>query len=141
MSFFNYVLDSADTAFYDAKRKAKKSADFAKHVVVNHSGKAMTGVGITFVAIAAAPVVAGPIASAIGSTGLLGTTAAGKVISTLSGAALRKASLAALGGGSVAAGGGGVAAGLANVASGVIQSTAVTATATVAAFAKSDFQG
>lgn len=60
--------------------------------------------GIVSVAgIAASGGLAGPIASALGKLGLLGATASGTAISTLSGAALTSASLAAIGG-SVAVG-------------------------------------
>lgn len=56
--------------------------------------------------------VMGPaVASVVGSSGFLGTTAGGTVISSLSGAALTNASLAAIGGGSLAVGGMGMAGG------------------------------
>lgn len=54
------------------------------------------------------------IATALGSAGFLGTTATtGKTISTLSGIALEKASLAAVGGGALSVGGTGIAGGTA----------------------------
>lgn len=53
------------------------------------------------------------IAATLGAKGFLGVTASGTVISTLKGAALVKASLAAIGGGAVSAGGAGVVGGTA----------------------------
>jgi hypothetical protein len=61
---------------------------------------------------------AGPIAGAVGATGLLGAAGTGTAISSLTGVALTKASLAALGGGTLAAGGGGMAAGTMVIAAG-----------------------
>lgn len=75
---------------------------------------AVAAVGTGGAAFAAA----GPIAAAVGSTGLLGTASTGATISALSGAALESASLAALGGGALSAGGGGMVVGTGIVAAG-----------------------
>jgi len=69
-------------------------------------------VGGTAVTIASIMTPAGPIAATIGKAGFLGNTAKGIRISQLTGAALQKASLAAIGNGTVASGGGGIAAGI-----------------------------
>lgn len=62
--------------------------------------------------IAPAAFLAAPgVATALGSWGLLGASGTGTAISTLSGAALTKASLAAIGGGTIASGGAGIAGG------------------------------
>lgn len=66
--------------------------------VAKYSGLGVTGI----ISVAGVAVTAGagaaPIAAALGSMGLLGTAGTGTVISTLSGAALTNASLAAIGG-------------------------------------------
>ena len=78
-----------------------------KSIVVGVATVATGGTALAF---------AGPIAAAVGTTGLLGAASTGTAISALSGGALANASLAALGGGAIAVGGGGMAAGSATVA-------------------------
>lgn len=123
MSFFDSVIDFVDDAAGTLGNLVAVSVDIAGDLasatvdtVIEHPGKvALICVG-TIATGGAAAAFAGPIAAAIGSTGLLGATASGTTISTLSGAALTKASLASLGGGAIAAGGGGMATGATVVA-------------------------
>lgn len=75
-----------------------------------------TAVAVGAVASGTAWVYAPTIAGFIGSTGILGTTAGGTVISTLQGVALQNASLAVLGGGAKTAGGFGIVGGKAVIA-------------------------
>lgn len=82
-----------------------------KTAAVISVGVATAGAGF-IAATAAAPA----IAATVGSTGILGATSTGTVISSLHGVALTNASLAAIGGGSVAAGGAGMAGGAAAIA-------------------------
>lgn len=89
-------------------------------------------VGTTVATGGLAVAAAGPIAAAIGSTGVLGAASTGTAIASLHGAAATSASLAALGGGAVAAGGGGTAVGTMIVGAG---GAAVGATASTAAVA------
>ncbi len=120
----------------DIAELAGKTVDFVKE----NPGKTALIVGATVVtggAAGAFATAAGPvIASALGSTGILGATASGTAISSLSGAALTNASLAAIGGGSLASGGAGVAGGLAvisttgTVAGGAVAATGATYVAT-----------
>jgi hypothetical protein len=56
------------------------------------------------------------IAGGIGKTGILGNAGTGRAINTLTGPYLKRASLAALGGGTLASGGGGMVAGATFVA-------------------------
>ncbi len=72
---------------------------------------------LVFLALASVPValafpLAPALAARLGAMGLLGTASTGTAIRTLSGAALKSASLAYIGGGAVAAGGGAVLRGL-----------------------------
>lgn len=85
-------------------------------VVKDNPGKAAAIAVGTVVSGGTALVFAGPIATTLGSAGLLGTASTGTAITSLGGAALTNASLAAIGGGSIAAGGGGIVAGTAVVA-------------------------
>ena len=85
---------------------------------MNTNEKIILGIGLDILAgTGVGWLFAAPIAAAVGATGLLGATAAtGTAISTLSGAALANASLAACGGGAVTAAGGGMAMGTLMVA-------------------------
>ncbi|OPE19538.1 hypothetical protein APA86_33745 [Pseudomonas aeruginosa] len=113
MSIFDSFFDCVGDALSGVINFSEGIAD----AVVDNPGKtALVCVG-TLATGGAAAAFAGPIAAAVGSTGLMGATVStGTAISSLSGVALTNASLAALGGGSIAAGGGGMAAGAAVVA-------------------------
>lgn len=76
-------------------------------------GTSLLTVGATVASAGLGLAAAPAIASMAGSAGLLGAASTQTAISTLSGAALKNASLAAIGGGALAAGGGGMAAGTA----------------------------
>ena len=78
------------------------------------AGKIAGGaVGGAVIAGTGAWIAAPQIAAALGTTGILGSASTGTAISTLSGAALESASLAALGGGAASVGGLGMAGGVA----------------------------
>lgn len=83
----------------------------AIQAMVDNPGKALLITGAAVVTGGAAFAVAPTIAGVIGATGLLGPASTGTAISTLAGAVLESASLAAIGGGAAAAGGGGMVAG------------------------------
>ncbi|MBC9377143.1 hypothetical protein [Escherichia coli] len=114
--FFRDVCDSVSNVagnIYDVAADGVGAVtDF-----IEENPKTSIAIG-TVVGIATAGVAAPAIAASIGATGVLGTTAGGTAISSLSGAALSSASLAALGGGSIAAGGAGMAGGTCVVAAG-----------------------
>ncbi len=134
-SIFDFVDDVAGAAGclgYVAIDTVGELASSAVDTVQKHPGKvALVCVG-TIASAGAAAAFAGPIATACGSVGLLGTTASGTTISTLSGAALSNASLAAFGGGAIATGGGGMAAGVTAIgASGASLGAAVSTGAAV----------
>lgn len=107
------VAGGIDSTIDLVKENPGKSAAVAAATVA-------TG-GIAFVA-------APTIAASLGAAGVLGVTSTGTAISTLSGAALTNASLAAIGGGAVAAGGGGIAAGTAVIAGSGATAGAITST-------------
>jgi hypothetical protein len=89
------------------------------------ASKALCSTAITGAVSAVA--VMGTPALVTGAVGALATASTGTAISTLSGAAATNATLAWLGGGSIAAGGGGVAAGATVLAATAISATAVAA--------------
>ena len=95
--------------------------------------KTIACLGVTAVACAAFTVAAPAIATTLGALGVLGATSSGTLISTLKGAALTKAALATLGGGSIAAGGAGIAGGVTTIATaGTCMSATAAALATTA---------
>jgi len=81
------------------------------NAAIENPGKAAAIVAVTVATGGAALAYAGPIAATLGSTGILGTAGTGVAIDTLTGIYLTNASLAALGGGTLAAGGAGIAGG------------------------------
>lgn len=80
-------------------------------VVSENPGKTVAVVAATVATGGVALAYAAPIAATLGSTGILGAAGTGAAIDTLSGIYLANASLAALGGGTLAAGGAGMAGG------------------------------
>lgn len=72
---------------------------------------ALVAVSVAGVVVPIGMLAAPALAARIGALGLLGTTAKGTAIRSLGGAALKNASLAYIGGGSIAKGGGGMALG------------------------------
>jgi len=129
MSFWDDVLSPLGSLMVDAVEGAGRVIDTAVNSVVIDSicggidtaldfakenpGKAALVVAATAATGGAAFATAGPIAAAIGGTGVLGTAGSGAAISELTGIYLTNASLAALGGGTLAAGGAGMAGGTA----------------------------
>ena len=110
MSIFDFVGDCVCAVVDTAIDGVSTVADFCE------DNPATTVVLATAATGGLATAFAPTIAATIGSTGVLGATATtGTTISSLSGAALKSASLAQLGGGALAAGGGGMAAGTAVV--------------------------
>lgn len=77
--------------------------------------KSIVMVGGTALTVAAMLTPAGQAAAIVGKLGLLGQAGTGTRIATLTGAVLEKASLAAIGNGTIASGGGGILAGKAAV--------------------------
>ncbi len=106
------LLDSAANTFVRGVDHLESGIEYARENPVK------TTLGVAAVAATGGALAAGSLAAKLGGAGLLGTTATtGTTISTLSGAALKSASLAKLGGGALAAGGGGMATGTVTVAS------------------------
>ena len=105
-NFKNMSMRVDNPSQYKAIFEKDKCTNFAK------AGIATTAAVGTAVMIGTCSYYAAPgIASALGSTGLLGAASTGTAISSLSGAALSSASLAAIGTGSIASGGLGMGAG------------------------------
>jgi hypothetical protein len=98
--------------------------------IIENPVKSLFIVGATVATGGLALAYAPAIAATIGATGILGTAGTGATISTLTGVFLESASLAALGGGTLASGGGGMAFGATVVASaGAATGLAVSGTA------------
>ena len=87
------------------------SIDYVVPDVPRHDGLGHLGVDVAGSAISATLIGAAAPATAVGLTALFGSASTGAAIGSLSGVAASNASLALLGGGTLAAGGGGVAAG------------------------------
>lgn len=93
----------------------KEHYKFDKRNLKKASTVAACSVGAAVLAIPASIGAAPAVAARLGIMGVLGTASTGTAISTLSGAALESASLAAIGGGALTAGGAGMAGGVAAV--------------------------
>lgn len=103
-----FIRDVGISVVDKALNAAVYVEDNPKKCIAVVLGTVATG-GVAFVAAPA-------IAAGLGTVGLLGTTASGTAISSLSGIALTNASLAAIGGGTLAVGGGGIVGGVTVIA-------------------------
>ena len=126
-NFLSTAIDGAESlgsGMYDAGSRVADMAGNALggsidcvesgfEFVSENPGTALLTVGATVASAGLGLAAAPAIASMAGSAGILGMASTQTAISTLSGAALTNASLAAIGGGALAVGGGGIAAGTA----------------------------
>lgn len=106
--------------------------------VTENPVKTASIVAVTVVSGGVAYQCAPSIAGSIGKTGILGNAGTGRAINTLNGPYLKRASLAALGGGTLASGGGGMVAGTTFVAYSGAAVGGVVATGVAAAINKND---
>ncbi len=105
------VGDVAKTVITSTLDTTVDAVDYCKENPVEATLIATAAVATGTLASMAATAAAPSIATTLGSSGVLSKTAGGTVINTLSGAAKTSASLAKLGGGSLASGGLGMAGG------------------------------
>jgi len=105
------VANKADEIFFGPEGEVSGLLGTPIQAAIDNPGRAAAVVAATVATGGVALAYAGPLAAALGSTGILGTAGTGAAIDTLTGIYLTNASLAALGGGTLAAGGAGMAGG------------------------------